>query len=364
MGDVQALSELLTRLLQSNEEGKEAADQRQRELIAQLVAARPDVAALRADKVAKLGAALRKSTKIKDFKEDDCAIKEWLRRWEHEVESLKKMCGIPDALTRDEGVGIFKDRLDYTVIKRLDSAFAAKDPVWTWAAITWNELKDILKEEFGTKVAQVGEVLLQFGPGRLKKTSEQSVASFTHEWLEQLPECMTPNTEAEYRAFADLMKRSLFYYCLDDLYLQKELCELEGDITFKRFYDQAIIAEQRRKSFQEIGESGAKLDPGGAACLAMLDGDQMSQAGGGEVAAINYYGGGSYGSSQFGGRGRGQYHGGMARGQSNRGGGMARGHSFGQYGQSYGGQNQSIGGGMSNQSYGGQNQSIGGGMSN
>ena len=120
MGDVQALSELLTRLLQSNEEGKEAADQRQRELIAQLVAARPDVAALRAEKVAKLGAALRKSTKIKDFKEDDCAIKEWLRRWEHEVESLKKMCGILGALTRDEGVGIFKDRLDYTVIKRLD----------------------------------------------------------------------------------------------------------------------------------------------------------------------------------------------------------------------------------------------------
>ena len=125
-----------------------------------MLAGRPDAAAVRADKVAKLGAALRKSTKIKDSKEGESSIKEWLRRWEHEVESLKKMCGIPDPLTREEGVGIFKDRLDYTVIKRLDSASAAKDPRWTWAAVTWNELKDILKEEFGPKVAQVGEVLL------------------------------------------------------------------------------------------------------------------------------------------------------------------------------------------------------------
>ena len=79
-----------------------------------------------------------------------------------------------------------------------------------------------------------------------------------------------------------------------------------GDLTFKMFYDQAIIAEQRRKSFQEIGESGAKLDPGSVACLAMLDSDQMSQPGDGGVAAatINYSGGGAnYSSSQlYGGR--------------------------------------------------------------
>merc|ERR1711888_368899 len=104
---------------------------------------------------------------------------------------------------------------------------------------------------------------------------------------------------------------------------------MEGEPTFKTYYDQAIIAEQRRKSFQEIGESGAKLDPGGAACLAMLDTDQMSQVGGGSVAAINYFGGG-YGSSQYGGRGR---------SHSNSGGGQA-----GQYGQS------NIGGGQSGQS--------------
>ena len=65
MGDVQQLAELVSRLLTSNAEGQVAADQRQRELIAQVLAARPDVAALRAEKIAKLGASLRKSTKIK-----------------------------------------------------------------------------------------------------------------------------------------------------------------------------------------------------------------------------------------------------------------------------------------------------------
>merc|ERR1712030_276879 len=236
MGDIPELANLVSRLLTSNAEGQVAADQRQRKMIAQVLAARPDAAAVRADKIAKLGAALRKSTKIKDFEEGESSIKEWLRRWEHEVESLKKMCGIPDPLSRDEGVGIFRDRLDYTVIKRLESVFAGRDPVLTWANVTWQQVKDILKEEFGPKVAQVGEVLLQFGPGRLKKSSEQSVASFTHDWVEQLPDCMTPTTDEECRAFADLMKRALFYYCLDDVYIQKDLCDMDSEPTFKAYF--------------------------------------------------------------------------------------------------------------------------------
>ena len=183
MGDLEQLSGLLGQLLRSNAEDKVAAAERQQELIAHLIAARaPDAAAARAEKISKLGAALRKSVKIKEFKEDcECSIKEWLRRWEHEVESLKKMCGINDVLSRDEGIEIFKDRLDYTVVKRLDSAFTAKDPVWTWEDVTWEQLKTILKEEYGPKVAQVGEVLLQFGPVRLKKTGDMTVASFTHQ---------------------------------------------------------------------------------------------------------------------------------------------------------------------------------------
>ena len=306
MADIAEITALVERLLTSSHNAMEAADQRQRDLMQQLIAGRPDAAAVRSDKVAKLGAALRKSQKIKDFKEGDIPVKEWLRRWEHEVDSLKKLCGIPDDLSREEGIGIFKDRLDFTVVKRLDLAFAGRDPVVTWANVTWQVLKDILKEEFGPKVAQVGEVLMQFGPGRFKKTSEMSVASFTHDWVEQLPECMTPTTEAELAQFADLMKRALFYYCLDDVYIQKDLCDMDGEPTFKAYFDQAVMSEQKRKSFQEIGDSGAKLDPGGAACVALLDADQMYQAGG--VASVNYSNG-AYGFKQAGGqygRGRGR----------------------------------------------------------
>ena len=73
---------------------------------------------------------------------------------------------------------------------------------------------------------------------------------------------MTPVSDDEYKKFADLVKRALYYYCLDDHYLQKELCELEkADTNFKKYFDQACIAEQKRKSFQEIGTSRAKLDP-------------------------------------------------------------------------------------------------------
>ena len=39
--------------------------------------------------------------------------------------------------------------------------------------------------------------------------------------------------------FADLMKRALFYYYLDDHFLQKELWELEKDSTFKKYFNQA-----------------------------------------------------------------------------------------------------------------------------
>ena len=58
-----------------------------------------------------------------------------------------------------------------------------------------------------------------------------------------------------------MIKKELFYFCLDDKYLQEQLCNLKGDnITFKMFYDEACIAEQKRKSFQEIGVSSSHLD--------------------------------------------------------------------------------------------------------
>ena len=49
---------------------------------------------------------------------------------------------------------------------------------------------------------------------------------------------MNPVSDDEHKKFADLMKRFLYYYCLDDQYLQKELCELEeADTNFKKYFD-------------------------------------------------------------------------------------------------------------------------------
>ena len=107
-------------------------------------------AAARADKLSKLGVSLRKSYKVKEFKDTtETSVKEWLTKFDQEILTLKKMNGIVGDLTREEIVELFKDRLEYQVVKRLDTAFAAKDPVWTWAAVTYDELKTIMREEYG-----------------------------------------------------------------------------------------------------------------------------------------------------------------------------------------------------------------------
>ena len=107
----------------------------------------------------------------------------------------------------------------------------------------------------------VSAVLLQFGPNRLKKAPDMSVAKFYHLWLEQLPECMLPSDAAENVKFVDLIKRALFYFCLEDKFLQEQLCNLKNeDITLKTFFDEALVAEQKRKAFQEIGVSSSHLD--------------------------------------------------------------------------------------------------------
>ena len=67
MGDMEQIRQLVVNLLNSNAEAQAAADLRQRELLQQVVATRPDAVAIRAEKIAKLGASLRKSAKVKDF---------------------------------------------------------------------------------------------------------------------------------------------------------------------------------------------------------------------------------------------------------------------------------------------------------
>ena len=128
-------------------------------------------------------------------------MKEWLKRFNQQVLVLKKMSGIDDDLRSAEAVELLKDKLKYQVVTRLNTAF--KNSGKTWATVTYADLHKILKEEYGSKVADVCEVLIQFGPSRLKKTPDMSVAKFDHLWQEQLPECMTPGDDnALCRTFA------------------------------------------------------------------------------------------------------------------------------------------------------------------
>ena len=209
----------------------------------------PEAAAVRAKNVADLKLAFRRSDKVKDFKEgQELKVQEWIRIFDDEITQLKNWNGIVNDLELAAYVCCFKDKLDVNVVKRLDTAFENHAPVITWANVTVRQLHDIMIMEFGTKEPDVSAILLQFGPNRLKKAPDMSVATFYHKWQDQLPPCMLPTDANGNEKFVDLVKRSLFYFGLDDKYLQEQLCQLkDNDLTLKAFYEEACLAEQKRK---------------------------------------------------------------------------------------------------------------------
>ena len=155
MGDENEEIAELKKLVQ--QQTREAVDAQRRvdNLIAEMARQRgpapaPDadaVARARAEKISKLSVSLRKSYKVKEFKDtNEGSVKEWLTKFDQEILTLKKMSGIADDLTCEEVVELFKDRLEYQVVKRLDTAFSAKEPPWTWAEVTYDQLKAIMKE--------------------------------------------------------------------------------------------------------------------------------------------------------------------------------------------------------------------------
>ena len=72
----------------------------------------------RAERISRMQLNLRKSNKLKEFKEstETGAVKEWLSRFETEIKTLKKMAGIADDLSRDEMIELFQDRIEYQVL--------------------------------------------------------------------------------------------------------------------------------------------------------------------------------------------------------------------------------------------------------
>ena len=75
----------------------------------------------------------------------------------------------------------------------------------TWENISIADLHKLMKEEFGSKQTDVANVLKQFGPARLAKSPDQSVAEFYFQWLQNIPEVMKPTDNDSREAFVDLM---------------------------------------------------------------------------------------------------------------------------------------------------------------
>ena len=221
---------------------------------------------VRARKIQNLAINLRKSNRIKPFKVNDAAdIRKYIKKFEEELKSLKPMVGIDNDLTQAEYVPLFRSSLDYDVIERVEQVFL-KDPmnVVTWQAISIVDLHKLMILEFGIQYTDVATVLQQFGPSRLQKSADKTVAEFYFEWCQGIPEIMKPTSNEEYKKFTDLILRSIFYISLDDLYLQQALSDLKDpDPTLKSYFDEAVAAESRRKSFQDITTTSSNLDSKG-----------------------------------------------------------------------------------------------------
>ena len=75
---------------------------------------------------------------------------------------------------------------------------------------------------------------------------------------------MKPSSNEEFKNFADLVHRAMFYISLNDSFLQQALADLkEPAPTLKSYVDESIAAESRRKCFEDIKTSSSTLDSSG-----------------------------------------------------------------------------------------------------
>ena len=204
-----------------------------------------------------------KSNRVKVFKASgDSDIQIFIKRFGEELITLKQMVGINDELTKQEYVPIFRASLEFSVIERVDQVFK-KDPnnPKDWDTIEIGDLHKLMKEEFGAKHTDVANVLKQFGPSRLIKSSDKSVQDFYYEWSLSIPEIMKPTTDQDRKDFVDLIHRSMYYISLEDTYLQQALSDLKTPKpTLKDYFDETVAAESRRRCFQDITTSDSNLD--------------------------------------------------------------------------------------------------------
>ena len=151
MGDIEHLKELVNKLVLENVQQKEdmnrliaALAERPQPNQAGVVNQQPDPVAMRASALSRVALGLRKSQKLKDFQYgQDSDIKQWLRKFDIEVKAIKKIAGLDGDLERQEYVDLLKGKLDYQVLRRLETAFPARNPVLAWNTVTKVQLQRV-----------------------------------------------------------------------------------------------------------------------------------------------------------------------------------------------------------------------------
>ena len=150
--DIERLEAMVSQLTEANVRQKAEIDR----LIGAMgrgIGGAPPAEAIRIKNMTALKLAFRKSSKVRDFKEDqELKVQEWLKQFDHEAETLKNMNGIADALTREEYISCLKDKLEFGAIKRLDTAFATRQlaPL-TWEAVTKLKIQAVMVAELARR---------------------------------------------------------------------------------------------------------------------------------------------------------------------------------------------------------------------
>jgi len=254
----------------------------QRPIAVQVQPPQVNAAAARIEKICRLSVGMRKSTRLKVFKAcDDCDIKLFIKQFDGELETVKQMVGITDALDDREYVPIFRAALDFAVLERVGQVFK-KDPlaVKTWEAIIKDDLHILMVDEFGAKNTDVADVLRQFGPSRISKSPDMSIHDFFYKWNQNIPDVMKPTTGPERERFVDLIHRSMFYISLDDTHYHQALSDLKDpNPTLQIYFNEAIAAESRRRMLQDIATSSSILDSKGGVVISKWESsDQKSDS--------------------------------------------------------------------------------------
>ena len=272
--DTATIRDLLERSLEETAEQKRLVNQLLTALSADgraaVVPANPSPAEIRRDKFLKLFPLLQKSQKVKDFKEGQTEPwKKWYDRYKTELKCLGSINVNldleSDPMTQSEFMQCLQLKLEHDTKKRLESAFLADS--LTWQTVTIQQIETLMLSEFGSKEPDIAAVLACFGPDRFKRPKEMPISQYYHKFMENLPEVLKPNTNEEFKKSIDKVQQAIFYDGLNDRYIEKEVCNLKGEVNVRNVLDEAIAAEARQKTFNRTGDRCSELTPAGVTSI-------------------------------------------------------------------------------------------------